>query len=127
CEIPSRSIRTRGGTSSFLGLSFSSTFGSLPFSSSLSGASGEPWSFASTTAYTLRVRGRLLLDMSNPSAEGPTSVLAAQYRYFPLRPQVANSAALIPSQTWKLFPYSSDYHQPACRKHRSCPLYSRHR
>src|SRR3989441_1377577 len=70
CEIPSRSIRTRGGTSSFLSLSFSSTFGSLPFSSSLSGASGEPWSFASTTAYTLRVRGRLLLDMSNPSAEG---------------------------------------------------------
>src|SRR2546422_6016264 len=29
-----------------------------PFSSSLSSASGEPWSFASTTAYTLRVCGR---------------------------------------------------------------------
>ena len=61
---------------SFLALSFSSGFGSAAFSSSLSGASGEPWSFASTSAYTLRVCGRLLLDMSNPSADGPTSVLA---------------------------------------------------
>ncbi len=99
------------------GSSFLSDFLSAPFSSSLSGTSGDDSSLLSTATYTLRETRCSLLDMSSSCAVSATFVDAAKYRYLPLRSNTGKRASLMPSVTWKALPCAIEYTNTAC-----CPL-----